>query len=157
MISSAPMAVPIASAVVYHASRMPNDRCAPSRMLVMSSGGRYLLSTVRNRRRPSAVRSWTIGGASVDIPLSLIGVDDGLLDVMKRVNRRVFDGLLPAGGPANHDAIDSVRVTESVMQATLVLCAESARRCDLLHLLTILPVQLDLRTDRASIGLTAFH
>ena len=50
------MAVTIASAVRSQPSRMPNDRCAVSRIDVISSGGRKRLS-MRNRFRVN-VTTW---------------------------------------------------------------------------------------------------
>src|SRR5262245_47700024 len=122
--SSVPIATTIDSAVRSHPSRIPNERFAPTRMLVIRIGGRNLFAS-------RAI---------------------GFFHVMPDVAGRTRDRLSPARRPANHDAIDRAGGTQPVVQPSLILRAEPCGSGHLLCLHVPVPVKLHARTDRAVIA-----
>src|SRR5262245_61625430 len=127
---------------------MPNDRCAASRMLVMSSGGRKRLSIVSSRRPPVAADR---------VPWATVSAGMRLPHVVQPVDRRPFDRVRLARRPSNDRPLDARPGREPEVQAAAVLRAEAARRHDLLHLPASSPLQLDARADGAAVARATFE
>src|SRR5688572_9858994 len=140
--SSATMAVAMASAVRSQPSRIPNERCAVSRIDVISSGGRKRLSIRRNRFR--GAKTSARGRAPLSTAI-------GLLHNVHSIDLWLLDRLHLPGRPPDDDAVHGRRGSQTVVNPPLVLRTEAARRGDFLHLLTPAPVQLDAGAERASV------
>src|SRR6187401_495070 len=132
----------MASPVRSHPSRMPNDRCAVRRMLVISSGGRNRLSS-RNHWLPLG------SGPAAATPVSSLM---GFLDAMQLVYRRPLDHLPPARRPGDGDAIDGGAGAEADVQAALVLGAEAAGGEYVLPLRPAVPGDVHTRADGAAVA-----
>src|SRR5262245_35029405 len=76
---------------------------------------------------------------------------------MDRVNRRILDRLRPAGRPPDRDLVDAAGTAQTVVEAPLVLGAESTSSTDLLPLTIRVPLGLDARPDCASVACAAFE
>jgi hypothetical protein len=71
---------------------------------------------------------------------------------VQRVDLGSLDGLTMTRRPANQDSIDLGMRTQPEVETPLILGAESATPADFLDLFPTVPVQLDPRTNRASIA-----
>src|SRR5262245_24625807 len=127
---------------------MPNERCAASRMLVMSSGGRKRLSMASSRRPPVAADR---------VPWTAVSAGMWLSQPMQPIDGRPLDRVRLAGRPSNDRPVDARSGSEAEMQAAAVLRAEAAGRHHFLQLPAALPLQLDARADGAAVARAAFE
>src|SRR5688572_12014103 len=137
------MAVAMASAVRSQPSRIPNERCAVSRIDVISSGGRKRLSIRKNRFRGATA------SARGSAPLSTA---IGLLHNVQPVDLRLLDRLHLSGRPPDDDSVYGRRRSQPIVDPPLILRAEAARCRDFLHLLAAAPVQLDAGAERRTVA-----
>src|SRR5262249_47160683 len=80
-----------------------------------------------------------------------------LLELVQLPYCGLVNALDLAGWPANDGLLHALVLSQSKMQAPLILCRETDAPRDLLELLPAAPVKRHLRSDRASIAFRPFE